>query len=109
MEATDDIIGFGLRSLAAGRHRRGDLCDLRVQLHPSPYGARLAQLWGVLSVHCRAVHRDVRLPADDLSALGLATESLPWCEPALAQQWAPLGDAVRLERGSAPQPDSLSE
>ena len=43
--------------------------------------AGLALVWGVLRLHRRPVHRDVRLPVDDLPALGLAPDPLPGPRP----------------------------
>src|SRR6266545_8022716 len=72
-EISNDIrYRTGLRPLAAGDHQRGRIHHIRFQLHQAAHGARLAIVWGLLSLSGGAVHRDVRLPADDLSAFRLA-------------------------------------
>src|SRR6516225_2698499 len=62
----------GLWPLGAGDHQYGRLRHFRLQLHEAQDTPRLALVWRFFDVHRRAVHGDVRLPADDLSAFGLA-------------------------------------
>src|SRR6516165_6519825 len=61
----------GLWPLVIGDHQHGRVRDYRLQLHKAADAPRLAVLWCPFSLHRRAVHGDVRLPAHDLSAFGL--------------------------------------
>src|SRR6516225_2347166 len=67
---TDDGRGARLRSMVPGRDQRGGVRDLRVQLHAPKNGARLALVRRLHGVPDRALHRDVRLPADAVPAVG---------------------------------------
>src|SRR6266536_1084068 len=99
----------GLWPLAAGGAQLSSVHDLRLQLHPSEAPARLAFVRGVLGLSGGPVHRDVRLPADYLSAQRLAWLPLSRARSVYPRCWAPLGDTARLEWRSTPQPAAPSQ
>ena len=66
-----------LRAVVPGDHQLACLHHLRLHLLQAADRARLALVRRLLRLPGRAVHRDVRLPADDLSALGLAAGRYP--------------------------------
>src|SRR6266545_6115261 len=62
----------GLRALVAGHYQFTGVHHLRFQFRKATVAARLALVWRVLRVPDRALHRDVWIPVDDLSVVGLA-------------------------------------
>src|SRR5262249_43879331 len=66
-----------LRPLVAGYHQLGRIHLLRLQLLQAADETRMALVRRLQRLHRRAVRRNVWLPADHLSSLRLAAESLP--------------------------------
>src|SRR5690349_4307281 len=83
--------------VVARYHQLGDLHFLRLHVLQAADEPRLALVRGVQRVPGRAVHRNVWLPADNLSALWLVADQIPRRGLVLARCGAPVGDAVRLE------------
>src|SRR5574337_1068868 len=98
-----------LRPVVPGPHQLGRVHLLRRQLLQAAHRARLAQPRHVLGVHRGPVRRDVRLPADHLSALRLAGQALSRRGLPLPRSRPPAGDDVRLARQPPlrPLPPSL--
>src|SRR5215207_1531433 len=63
--------------LAARGRQLGGVHHLRLQLHAPAHQARLALVRRVLRLRGGPLHRNVRLPVDDLFALGMAQQPLP--------------------------------
>src|SRR3990172_9524962 len=89
-----------LRPVAVGDHQLIGLHHVCLQLHAPPDRPLLAFIWGFLGFYRRALHRDVRFPLDDLSALRLVGESLSRIGPPLPRCRAPLQHLAPLERRS---------
>src|SRR6516165_10893783 len=87
--------------MVAGDHQFSDLYLLRLQLLQAADEAGLALVQRLQRILGGAVHRDVRLSADDISAIGMATEQLPRCRLVLPRCRPPFRDDVRLEGQSA--------
>src|SRR6516225_10766690 len=83
--ADDARHASGLWPLGTGDHQHCGLCDFCLQFHKAEDEPRLAFLWRLLGLYRRAVHRDVRLSADDLPAFGLADAHLSGYRSLLAR------------------------
>src|SRR5262245_42409031 len=99
----------GLWSLGAGDHQHRRVRDFRLQLHEAENLAGLAFLWRVLGFHRRAVHRDVRFPADDLPAFGMAGAHLSGPRSILARCGTPVVDSVWAAGRSALERPAYAE
>src|SRR6516225_12269144 len=75
----------GLWPLGTGDHQHCRLCDICLQFYKAEDEPRLAFLRRLLGLHRRAVHRDVRLSADDLPAFRLADAHLSGYRSLLAR------------------------
>src|SRR6516164_7454960 len=87
--------------MVAGDHQFSDLYLLRLQLLQAADEAGLALVQCLQRIPGGIVHRDVRLPADDLSAIGLAAKPIPGCGLVLARRGPLARNDVRLE-GQSP-------
>lgn len=83
--------------------RLGALHRLCAELLPPPDGARLAGHGRLQRVHRGPVHRDVRLPADALPAVGRAWVALPGARPD-PRGWPPAERSDRLAGRPASEP-----
>src|SRR3546814_833282 len=100
-EKRDDRKRSGLWPLGPGCPQLCNLHSVRLQLFQATDHAGLALLRRVQRPSRRAIHRDVRVPADHLPALRMAPEPLSGRELAVARRRASARDAVWLGGKSA--------
>lgn len=87
-----------LWALAARPRELGGLHHVRLQLLQTADLARLENLQDIRSVHCCLVRRDVRLSADAVRAVRLASDQVSQSGLAVAQQRPSLVDPAGRER-----------
>ncbi len=99
----------GLRPLVTGNHQLAGVHHLRVQLRQTAIATRLALVQRLFGFSGCAFHRDVRVPAHDLSVVGLVEFTLPGGGLDEPRCWSPVGDDVRLAHQSALRAVSRAE
>ena len=99
----------GVRTLAIGGLELGDLHLLCLQLLQASLSEGLANSRLILRLRGRAVYGDVRLPADDLPAVGVAAGQVSGCGLPQPRRRPPLVPAPRIRWRSSLESDSCLE